>query len=75
MKPLGEDSQILNIHFSSRELEVLRFLIEGYSNKQIAIALKLSPNTVKTHVRALMNKLGVDNRLQIAVLVLRHNLI
>jgi DNA-binding NarL/FixJ family response regulator len=75
MKALGKESQLFNVRFSSRELEVLRFLVEGYSNKQIAIALQLSPNTIKTHIRSLMNKLGVNHRLQIVVLALRHNLV
>ncbi len=75
MKAPGEGSQLFNIRFSSRELEVLRFLVEGYSNKQIAATLHLSPNTIKTHVRSLMNKLGVNHRLQIVVLALRHNLV
>ena len=68
-------SHILNIRFSQRELEVLRLLVEGCSNKEIATALNLSPNTIKTHIRSLMNKLGVEHRLQIVILVLRHNLI
>ncbi len=70
-----ERSHIWNIRFSARELEVLKLLAEGYSNREIAIALHLSQNTVKTHVRSLMNKLGVEHRLQIAVLAFRHNLI
>lgn len=75
MKAPGEGSQLLNVRFSQRELEVLKLVVEGCSNREIAIALHLSPNTVKTHVRALLNKLGVDHRIQIAVIALRHNLI
>lgn len=70
-----ERSHLLNIRFSPRELEVLKLVVEGYSNREIAIALHLSPNTVKTHVRAILNKLGVNHRIQIAILALRHNLI
>ncbi len=75
MKAPGEGSQLLNVRFSQRELEVLKLVVEGCSNREIAIALHLSPNTVKTHVRAILNKLGVDHRIQIAVIALRHNLI
>ncbi len=75
METPGENSQCLNVRFSPRELEVLKLVVEGYSNREIAIALYLSPNTVKTHVRSLLNKLGVDHRLQIAVMALRYNLI
>ncbi len=73
--PQVERTTPLNVHLSTRELEVLKFLAEGLSNREIAIALHLSPNTIKTHVRSLMNKLGVDHRLQAVVLALRHNLI
>jgi len=41
-------------------------MVEGYSNPEIAV-LYLSPNTVKTHVRGIMNKLAVDDRVQAAV--------
>ena len=48
--------------FSPRELDVLKLVVEGYSNPEIANALYLSPNTVKTHIRGIMNKLAVDDR-------------
>ncbi len=75
MKVPGESSRLSNIRFSERELDVLKLLVEGHSNKEIAIALHLSPNTVKTHIRGLLNKFGVNHRIQIAVLALRHNLV
>lgn len=70
-------SPISFIHtdLSSRELEVLRLMSEGKSNPQIAVALHLSLSTVKTHVRSIFGKLGVEHRLQAAVIALRHNLI
>lgn len=60
---------------SQRELEVLKLMVEGYSNPEIAAALYLSPNTVKTHVRGIMNKLAVDDRVQAAVVALRTGLV
>lgn len=79
LKPIESISvdkpQPLNVCLSPRELEVLKLLVEGCSNKEIAIALYLSPNTIKTHVRSILNKLGVDHRLQAVILALRHNLI
>lgn len=47
---------------SERELEVLRHLAEGRSNKQIAAELHISPNTVKTHVTRLLEKLEAGRR-------------
>jgi DNA-binding NarL/FixJ family response regulator len=60
---------------SSRELEVLRLIVEGHSNPKIAKSLHLSPNTVKTHVRSLMNKLGVDRRIQLVTAAIMFNLL
>ncbi|MBD2451614.1 response regulator transcription factor [Nostoc sp. FACHB-152] len=59
---------------SDRELEVLRFIVEGYSNPEIAKALYLSEHTVKTYVRGIMNKLLVNDRVQAAVVALRSGL-
>lgn len=63
------------VRLSERELEVLKLIVEGYSNPEIAAKLYVSPNTVKTHVRSLMNKLGADHRIQLAVIALRNGII
>ncbi len=60
---------------SQREMEVLRLIVDGHSNPEIAAKLYLSPNTIKTHVRGIMNKLSVDDRVQIAVTALRSGLV
>ncbi|BAY98156.1 two-component response regulator [Tolypothrix tenuis PCC 7101] len=62
-------------NLSGRELEVLKLMVEGLSNPEIAEKLYLSPNTVKTHVRGIMNKLAVDDRVQAAVVALRSGLV
>ena len=49
---------------SSRELDVLRLLAKGQSNKEMARVLHLSPNTVKTHLANLYGKLGAARRTQ-----------
>jgi DNA-binding NarL/FixJ family response regulator len=60
---------------SERELDVLRLIVEGYSNPEIAKALYLSEHTVKTYVRGIMNKLLVNDRVQAAVTALRSGLV
>jgi DNA-binding NarL/FixJ family response regulator len=60
---------------SAREQEVLKLLVEGRSNIEIAAALHLSPHTIKTHVRSIMNKFGVSDRVQVAVFALRNGLV
>jgi DNA-binding NarL/FixJ family response regulator len=52
------------IGISERELEVLEHLAAGRSNKEIAQRLEVSPNTVKTHVARLFEKLGARRRTQ-----------
>lgn len=47
---------------SEREMEVLRELAVGHSNKEIAARLHVSPNTIKTHVARVFEKLGARRR-------------
>jgi DNA-binding NarL/FixJ family response regulator len=51
-----------SLKISARELEVLELLATGQSNKQIAQALAVSPNTVKTHLANLFEKLDASRR-------------
>ena len=73
LKPPTPKSNVGNL--SERELEVLKLIIDGYSNPEIAAQLFLSPNTIKTHVRGIMNKLSVDDRVQAAVVALRTGIV
>jgi LuxR family maltose regulon positive regulatory protein len=52
---------------SDRELEVLRLIVAGMSNREIAAELVISPGTAKTHVHNLCGKLGVRNRTEAAM--------
>jgi two-component system, NarL family, response regulator DegU len=56
---------------SAREMEVLVQLTRGQSNKEIALTLGISHQTVKNHVTAVLRKLGVEDRTQAAVYALR----
>ena len=60
---------------SNRELEVLKLLVDGRSNQQIANHLVISLATAKTHVRNILNKLAVDDRTQAAVHAMRRGLV
>ncbi|MGH7576689.1 MAG: response regulator [Longimicrobiales bacterium] len=59
---------------TSRELDVLRLIASGRSNKAIAKDLGLTLGTVKGHVSSLLEKLGVHDRTQAALLAVRHGL-
>ncbi len=54
---------------SQREEEIIRLLVEGSSNQEIAKQLYISVNTVKTHIKNIYAKLGVSNRLQLFTLL------
>ena len=60
---------------SDREQEILELIVAGMSNPEIAEKLYLSVSTVKTHIRSIMNKLAVNDRVQAAVVALRSGLI
>lgn len=60
---------------SQRELQILTHLVEGKSNKKIAHAVHLSPDTVKSHLKNIYQKLGVHNRSQAARVVIQGKLV
>jgi len=71
-RPKAESSEGL---LSDREHEVLQLIVEGLSNTEIGQQLYLSPNTVKTYVKGIMNKLVVSDRVQAAVAAVRRGLV
>ena len=58
----GNPKAKASLGISERELEVLLEIVSGRSNKEIAAQLNVSPNTVKTHVARLFEKLGARRR-------------
>jgi DNA-binding CsgD family transcriptional regulator len=70
-RPKGEaaafarnEAAIRSLGLTPRECEILDLLASGESNKELARRLGISPNTVKTHVARLYEKLGVQRRVQ-----------
>jgi len=57
---------------SPREREVLRLIARGHSNRQVARDLGIGEQTVKTHVRSILMKLDLQDRVQVAIFALRH---
>ncbi|MBV9501463.1 MAG: response regulator transcription factor [Acidobacteriaceae bacterium] len=60
---------------TSRELEVLRMLADGLSNKEIAMRLRISDHTAKFHVTQILGKLGATSRAEAVALGIRKGLI
>ncbi len=67
------EREIENISYplSTREMEVLTCITKGLSNKEIAMSLGVSNQTIKNHVTAVLRKLGVEDRTQAAVYALK----
>jgi DNA-binding NarL/FixJ family response regulator len=68
-------SNVAAHHLSPRELDVLRLLVDGRSNQEIATALFISPRTVESHVANILGKLSLDSRAAAAVFAVRHGLV
>jgi two-component system, NarL family, nitrate/nitrite response regulator NarL len=60
---------------TARELEVVGLITEGSTNKHITQTFGISEETVKRHLTNIFNKLGVGNRLELALFALNHNLL
>lgn len=69
--PPGDDLGEGELGLSPRQLDVLRLLVEGRSNKLVMRELDLSESTVKTHLQAIFRRLGVNSRTQAVVAAAR----
>ena len=69
-----QPTSILTDKLTERELDVLRLIAKGINNSDIAAQLHLSEGTVRNHVSAILEKLGVSDRTQAAVIAIQHGL-
>ncbi|HSL68577.1 MAG TPA: response regulator transcription factor, partial [Actinomycetota bacterium] len=69
-----EDAGLLGAHLTPREREVLALLARGANGREIAAALAISRNTVRTHVQSILTKLQVHSRLEASTFAVRHRL-
>ena len=77
--PQVEQKEVLkgerNSALTPRELEVLQMIVDGKSNKEIAVALDLSANTVAVHRANIMNTLGIHKTAELVVYAIRAGLV
>ncbi|HLE30447.1 MAG TPA: response regulator transcription factor [Anaerolineales bacterium] len=71
----GQSHPVSPDDLTQRETTLLELMVQGRSNKEIAQTLSLSENTVKYHVKHILQKLGVQNRTEAAVQALRIGLL
>lgn len=71
----GEKDKTTKHFLTPREIEILQYVIRGLTNREIAGELCISENTVKNHLRNVMEKLHIQNRVQAAAYALNIGLI
>ncbi len=71
---LGTEDRTRASTLSTRELEILRYLAQGLSKKQIATMLKLSVKTIEGHCEKLMSKIDIHDRVELARYAIREGL-
>lgn len=69
-----QPASLLSEKLTEREVGVLRLIAKGMNNRDIASQLHLSEGTVRNHVSAILEKLGVSDRTQAAVMAIQHGL-
>lgn len=72
MVSMGKVMETIAIPLTSREIQILDYIADGNSNKQIAHILQISEQTIKNHVSAILRKLNANDRAHAVVLAIRH---
>jgi two-component system response regulator DegU len=73
--PWGKGAETIISPVTAREQEILNYMAKGYLNKQIALALSISEQTVKNHVTSILRKLNANARTQAVVEAIKHGLV
>jgi two-component system NarL family response regulator len=74
-KKVEQRQQLATPSLTTREIEVLRFVAKGMSNREIAEELYISENTVKNHVRNILEKLHLHSRMEAVLYAMRERII
>ena len=71
----AERTRAGEVPLSQRELDIIRHLADGHSNKTIANELSITEATVKVHLKTVLRKIGVVNRTQVAIWAVQHGVV
>jgi len=74
-KPSKAEAATLLAQLTSREIEILNYMAQGYPNKQIGFELGITESTIKNHVTAILSKLNANDRTEAVVIAIKHALI
>ena len=69
---MGKTMETITAPLTHRETQILNYIADGNSNKQIAHILEISEQTIKNHVSSILRKLNANDRAHAAVLAIRH---
>lgn len=72
---LCEQGKKFQCSLTAKEMEVLKHLVRGHSNKKIAMSLNISAGTVNAHLDSIYRKLGASNRLQAACIAVKNGIV
>jgi DNA-binding NarL/FixJ family response regulator len=70
----SDRQQVVNTRLTDRELEVLKLVAEGLGNREIGKRLFISENTVKNHIRNILEKLQLHSRMEAVMYAMREKL-
>jgi two-component system nitrate/nitrite response regulator NarL len=74
ISPVNETVRSRDYGLTNREMEIVTLVVAGYSNPDIAQRCSISEQTVKHHISNVFDKLGVSNRLELALFAVNHRL-
>ncbi len=74
-KTAGQRSLPRRFNLTAREMEILLAIVSGFPNAEIAARFSLSSHTVKHHISHIFDKLGVTNRLELALFAIEHQIV
>lgn len=70
-----KDANVTRVYFSPREMKIIELIVQGKSNKEIAATLERSEGGIKNVITKILEKSGLEDRIQLAVYAVRNNLV
>jgi two-component system nitrate/nitrite response regulator NarL len=71
--PNGNSIGSNGFRLTAREIQIVALIVDGYANKDIARKFSISEQTVKHHITSILKKVGVSNRLELALFAMHHS--